>query len=98
MNTLDIQIMDVIQPRYQRILSSIKNYTLKSPAFRNSKVYAALQVNLLKKMHLLIIIIINVYRNENAIWKGQLYRTEAVLDVSQLSNDIWLCGNIVYFN
>jgi len=45
------------------------------------------------------IIIINVKRHESAIPKTQhpLYRTEAVLDGSQMSNDNWLYDGFVYF-
>jgi len=44
-------------------------------------------------------IIINVSRHENTIRKGplRLYCPEAVLDDSDMSNDIWIYRNSVYF-
>jgi len=50
--------------------------------------------------YIIIIIFINIYCNENAVNKGPhpLYRTEAVLDGSQLSNDIRFLRRYVYFN
>jgi len=50
--------------------------------------------------YIIITIIIKVYHQKISIRKGlhSLYRTEEVLDGSQLSNDIWLYGSFVQYH